>query len=147
MVTPKTSSFPTECWCRAATGQKAERILFEQGWINGTFSTANFPSVFTDHKRRKLDSHSSPSHSSSVKVSMAWGRLCPFLLYLPERSLPLHIPAALKITEESCRTRAGMASGSPNQIHGSWKEFHGHEQNILQHWEKKTPKDLAKRIL
>lgn len=53
----------------------------------------------TDHKRRKLDSHASPSHSSSVKVSMAWGRLCQFLLYLPERSLPLHIPAAQKINK------------------------------------------------
>lgn len=69
-----------------------------------------------DHKRRKLDSHSSPSHSSSVKVSMAWGRLYPFLLYLPERSLPLHIPAVLKTTEESCHRNAGLASGSPRQI-------------------------------
>uniref|UniRef100_A0A3Q1CI77 THO complex subunit 2 n=1 Tax=Amphiprion ocellaris TaxID=80972 RepID=A0A3Q1CI77_AMPOC len=43
-----------------------------------------------DHKRRKLDSHSSPSHSSSVKVSM--------------HSLPLHIPAALKIIKESGRS-------------------------------------------
>lgn len=60
--------------------------------------------VSADHKRRKLDSHSSPSHSSSVKVSMAWGRLYPFLLSLPEHTLPLHIPAALKITKESCHT-------------------------------------------
>uniref|UniRef100_A0A3Q3X0R8 THO complex subunit 2 n=1 Tax=Mola mola TaxID=94237 RepID=A0A3Q3X0R8_MOLML len=59
-----------------------------------------------DHKRRKLESHSSPSHSS----------LCPFLLYLLERSLPLHIPAALKITKESCRTchRHGVWIPQPN---------------------------------
>lgn len=104
-----------------------------------------FP-VFTDHKRRKLDSHSSPSHSSSVKVSMAWGRLCPFLLYLPERSLPLHIPAAPKITKESCRTCTCMTSGKPYRIHGSWKAFHGHQHNILQNWEKPL-KDLAKKLL
>lgn len=41
---------------------------------------------------------------------------------------------------------AGMASGNPNHIHGSWKAFHGHQHNILQNWEK-SPKDLAKRIL
>lgn len=113
------------------------KVFLKVEWCN-----SNVPLVFTDHKRRKLDSHSSPSHSSSVKVSMAWGRLCPFLLYLPERSLPLHIPAALKITKESCRTCAGMASGYPNQIHGSWKEFHGHQHNILQNWEK-TPQGLS----
>ncbi len=37
-----------------------------------------------EQKRRKLDTHSSPSHSSAVKVSMAWGELCTsFLLSLP----------------------------------------------------------------
>lgn len=80
------------------------------------WSSNGSPLLPADHKRRKLDSHSSPSHSSSVKVSMAWGRLYPFLLYLPERSLPLHIPAALKTTEESCHRNAGSASGSPRQI-------------------------------
>lgn len=69
--------------------------------------------VSADHKRRKLE-HSSPSHSSSVKVSMAWGRLYPFLLSLPEHSLPLHIPAAPKTTEERCHTSVGKASGFPS---------------------------------
>uniref|UniRef100_A0A668AWI4 THO complex subunit 2 n=1 Tax=Myripristis murdjan TaxID=586833 RepID=A0A668AWI4_9TELE len=56
-----------------------------------------------DHKRRKLDSHSSPSHSSSVKVSM--------------RSQPLHIPAALKITKESCRSyRRGIWKAQPKPM-------------------------------
>lgn len=43
-------------------------------WTNGGRQTYMFPppiSVPVDHKRRKLDSHSSPSHSSTVKVSMA----------------------------------------------------------------------------
>lgn len=36
----------------------------------------------------------------------------------------------------------GMASGYPNQIHGSWKEFHGHQHRILQKGEK-TPHGLS----
>lgn len=100
--------------------------------------------IFIDHKRRKLDTHSSPSHSSSVKVSMAWGRLCPFLLYLPERSLPLHIPAALKITMESCRNCRRDILEVPNKSMG------GGENSMdisifLWSWEK-TPHGLSQVV-
>lgn len=35
-----------------------------------------------------------------------------------------------------------MASGNPNQIHGIWKPFHGHQHNILQNW-KQTSQGLS----
>lgn len=48
---------------------------------------------------------------------MAWGRLYQFLLYLPERSLLLHIQQPRRPTKESCHRNAGTASGSSWKIH------------------------------
>uniref|UniRef100_A0A674MPM8 THO complex subunit 2 n=1 Tax=Takifugu rubripes TaxID=31033 RepID=A0A674MPM8_TAKRU len=91
-----------------------------------------------DHKRRKLDSHSSPSHSSSVK----------FLLYLPERSLPLHIqqprrPPRRVVIETQARHLEAPGKSM------SCQEIYGLEHRVFQNrgGKRKTLKDLAKGML